>query len=452
MANDYFSTRAKEQKTTIGDHTTSLTSSEHNDLLLNYSDLEDLLSDNSNTEQDQYRLPGAFCPMATIKEFALSVLNQSYQYVGQGSRTNMLQNFFSRIDRHGTAMAPLNTLNYGYTFITRPRLNLTGANLRQHPVLNSLYTEDHTSVAFMIRALLDTVLSTGFPIYVGKYSNSAWASYNEVNRFYTQAKKSGLVDVNNPFFCPLMNGLKGISGFPDLNIVDETTEGDFHSGDFSFVKGSDLMKRSVELSLEFKDVQGSVILACFYYWCLIMALQAKGVVMMYPDDIYEQRLNYTVSIYRFVTDTSRRNILWWAKATGCFPKSVPLGAIFNINQGEVTLSSAMNFSIPFMANNIQVNHPGILLDFNRLVERYQPNIKKMVQVPNADHYNYIGLPYIVNTDFGKGLGLELVWKTSNYYSDSITETTKTTDKTFTAAQQKQSAEIKKMQSRSVTEL
>ena len=354
----------------------------------------------------------------------------------------MLQNFFSRIDRHGTAIAPLNTLNYGYTFITRPRLNLTSGNLRQHPILSSLWTDNENTVSFMIRALLDTVMSQGYPIYVGRYTNSVWSAHNEIKHFHEKVKKSGLVDPNNPFFCPLMNGLKGISGFPDFNLVDETTEGDFHSGDFSFIKGGDMNKRSVELSLEFKDVQGSVILSCFYYWCLIMALQAKGVVLMYPDDIYEQRLNYTVSIYRFVTDPSRSRILWWAKATGCYPKSVPIGAIFNINQGEVTLSSAMNFSVPFMANNVQVNHPGILLDFNRLVKRYQPNIETMQTVNTEQAANYIGLPYISDKN-----GLELVWKTSDYYADAFPDSRRdaaTFQRTYTNALNQQTQEINRL--------
>jgi hypothetical protein len=156
-----------------------------------------------------------------------------------------------------------------------------------------------------------------------------------------------------------------------------------------------------------------------YYWCLYIALQAKGVVMSYPDDIYEQRLNYTVSIYRFVTDETRRHILWWAKATGCYPKSAPVGAIFNISQGETTVSSAMNFSVPFVANDVKVNDAGALLDFNLLMESYCPDITNsniFVDVNSDAAYNFMGLPYIIS---GK-TGLELKWRTSNYYKDALT--------------------------------
>ena len=151
----------------------------------------------------------------------------------------------------------------------------------------------------------------------------------------------------------------------------------------------------------------------------MMALQAKGVIQAYPDDIYEQRLNYTVSIYRFVTDATRKNILWWSKATGCFPKSAPIGQLFNVNQGEVTISSAKQFSIPFTANVIEYNNPSILFDFRKLMRNYVgdefDNVSKWPIVPDnpstgamLSNWNYIGLPDIVE---GKA-ALELVWKTN----------------------------------------
>lgn len=408
--------------------------SQNDDFSSQYSllDIEDLLKDTEirpedlratsvnagGSATDQYVRPGTFLPTDVANAFLKEIANESLKYAGGGATENILQNFLSRIDRHGTVLVPLNNLNYGYTFITRPRLNLTGGNLRQHPVLSTLYTDEKNSVPFMIRALLDTRLCNGQPLFSGAFGG--YATFNdETMTFMENAATSGLIDVRNPFFTPLCNGLKGISGFPDFNLESETTEGDFHSGDFTFVKGSDMNNRTQELSLEFRDCQGSVILSCIYFWCLAMALQAKGVIMAYPDDIYAQRLNYTVSIYRFVMDSSRRNILWWAKATGCFPKSVPVGALFNINQGEVTISSAQNFSIPFVANKIEVNDPGILLDFNKLMQSYCPNITSPDYYPNVEdnsaRYNFMGLPYIESTR----IGLELKWKTSNYYSDAI---------------------------------
>ena len=356
--------------------------------------------------------------------FCNAVLNESFKSMGVGPYNNVMQNFLSRLDRHGNTYAPTNTMNYGYTFITRPRFNMTTGNLLCNPVTALLAGDlsklNVNSVSFMIRMLLDTRLCNGGTIF--RSDNTS----NEDKEIIKAVEKSGLLDIRNPFFTPLCNGLRGISGWPDFNLETATMGEDFHSGDFTFVKGADMLVRTTELSLEFVDVQGSIILSCIFYWCLIMALQAKGVMMAYPDDIYEQRLNYTVSIYRFITDSTRRNILWWSKATGCFPKSAPIGQLFNISQGEVTVSSARQFSIPFTANVVEYNNPGILFDFRRLVRRYagvnefdNPSVWPVVpDSPNRallPNWNYVGLPDIVTGS----TGLELVWKTNkSYYSDN----------------------------------
>ena len=116
----------------------------------------------------------------------------------------------------------------------------------------------------------------------------------------------------------------------------------------------------------------------------------------YAEDIDMRRLCYTCSIYRFLLDPSKQVIVGWAKATGCFPKSVPLGALFNINSGEIHVTSAQRFSIPFTANKIEYNSPLILTDFNTITKRFHPNILEGMQAPINDvSYNFIGRPFIL---------------------------------------------------------
>lgn len=372
----------------------------------------------STEGSDKYIRPGSYMKMADWANMANTILNESYKSAGAGGYGSVMQNFFANIDRNGTAIVPINTMNVGYTFITRPRLNLTQGNIRQHPVLSTLDTVDPKSVAFMIRMLLDSRLSRGLEIRV----NGRTRKDTETSPIAAAAKASPLLDTQNPFFTPLCNGLKGISGWPDVNLVEETFAEDFHSGDFTYIKGWDGNNRTQELSLEFRDIQGSIILATFYYWCIYMGLQSKGVVIAYPDDIWLQRLNYTVSIYRFIMDPSKSTILWWSKATGCFPKSVPVGALFNIDQGEVTISSATNFSIPFAANDIKYNDPHILGDFNALVRRYYPGVTSAPDIVSSSsihpvlnpYNNFSGIPYV---DVDSGV-LKLKWKKSGFQEAS----------------------------------
>jgi hypothetical protein len=367
---------------------------------------------------------GSFLDPAFINKFNRYILNTSYHNAGWASGANNLQNIMSRLDRHGTAVIPLNTLNYGYYFITRPRLNLTYSNLIRNPILSTLLTENPREISFAIRMLLDTKLSRGLGTKGLLDANNRPLREAEPERIFRDCiPKCSIFDPENPFLVPLNNCLKGISGFPDLDLQVETTEGDFHSSDFTFAKGSDLNGRTQDLNLEFKEINGGLIMAIIYYWILMIAFLAKGICSAYPDDIYEQRLCYTCSIYRFVTDTSRTQIIWWDKATGCFPKNVPLGSIFNVSQGEVTISSASQFSIPFVANFVEPpNNPDILRDFNRLVSRYTSSkIKdrtKYVELNPRDSSNFNGIPFIVNDNSGR---LCLKWFTNAKYTDLVVD-------------------------------
>ena len=99
-----------------------------------------------------------------------------------------------------------------------------------------------------------------------------------------------------------------------------------------------------------------------------------------------------------------------------------MGAIFNIDQGEVTISSATNFSIPFVANDIKYNDPHILGDFNELVRRYYPGVASAPDIissssihPVLDPYNnFSGIPYV---DVDSGV-LKLKWKKSGFQESS----------------------------------
>ena len=339
---------------------------------------------------------------------AKNIINQSYKAMGMNQYISNTQRVRDIMNVVATESFEAKPIDVGAEMT---------AYFASFDIMATLASDKPDTVAFMIRCLLDTRLTKGTLINIVKPTTN-----DEIYNFSNDLTfKSPLLDIYNPFFIPLCNGLKGMSGWPDFNIETEATEGDFHSGDFTFVKGSDMNNRSTELSLEFRDIQGSIILAIFHYWCLMMALQAKGVTMAYPDDIYEQRLNYTVSIYRFITDVSRKKILWWGKATGCFPKSVPIGAIFNVNHDEVTISSAMNFSIPFTANDVKYNDPGILTDFNKLVRRYAPQVDSWDNLDTTTmlgslNNNFAGIPLIVNSASGD---LELIWKTNaDYYGES----------------------------------
>ncbi len=279
--------------------------------------------------------------------------------MGGGRFRSQYETFFYGLDRFQHNLVPPNVEHAGLTFITRPRLCLAGESCRQQTEFAPLDTMDTQSVPFAIRCLLDTQFA----------------------RTNINASRCQLVNTRNPFFTPLCNGLIGISGFTDMTIQTETTPAGFHSEDLTFVSGYDQLNKSYDLQLTFKDIQNGPLMSIFFYWLLYMGYVAKGMMPCYASDLEARRMNYTVSIYRFRLDPTRRFITGYGKATGCFPKSIPMGAIFNYSEGELYNSDVGKFSIPFAVNKLEYNKYPILMDFNMLVNRYNQNL-------TADNYDY----------------------------------------------------------------
>jgi len=330
---------------------------------------------------------------AKMQVFFDSVLEYSYKYSGAGSYYSQFQKTLSKIDRFGVRTVTPNNEHAGLTFITRPKLNLTAGNIRQNRLMSMLDSGDPLSIQFMIRMLLDTKLS-------------------QTPTFLPLVDRSPLLDAYSPFLTPLMNCIESVSGFPSANIETYTTEGGFFSEDLTYAAGSDRNRKSFDLQLSFVDMQGGVCAALLQMWMEYICAVSVGEMIAYAEDINAQRINYTVSLYRFLLDPSKRFITRWCKCTGGFPISRPSGAVFDINSSELFVEAAKKFSVTFKFNHMGVeNDPVILKEFNMLMQRSCPTIvsserySARERLTNVPFTNYMGLPYIYETEYGP----ELVW-------------------------------------------
>ena len=160
-----------------------------------------------------------------------------------------------------------------------------------------------------------------------------------------------------------------------------------------------------DLSLTFRDFAGGPISYMFDMWYkYIMNLQ-DGTMVQYADAIDANRLDYTVSIYRFILDRSRKTITRWAKATGCFPVNSPTGVVFNKNAGESYVTNNDEFTITFKANRIEYNDPIIPHEFNMLVRRYNQELHSsaksgVVGYAYEAQNNFNGIPYVRAGSYG----------------------------------------------------
>ena len=346
-------------------------------------------------------------PDAISREMKDRIVNLSFVTSGAGPYFNQIQTFLTCLDRFKGNILPVNTMESGLTFITRPRLCLQSSNIRNNRRMVALDTLNPTSIAFMIRCLLDT-------------------NFGEVNgqRYRHIVQSSPLIDPYNPFLTPLCNSLISIGGFPDYMIQTQTTDGGYQTEAQTFaIGGDDFNRATYNLSLEFKDIQHGPVSAIIYYWLEYIRCVTRGILLAYADDIDEQRLNYTVSIYRFALDPTKTYIVDWCKCTGCFPTNLNTGSILQVNDGEEFVNAATRITVGFACNKVEYRDHAIFNDFNTLVQRYFPDINKDTSgnyaepdsrginhhtllhpnLPKEPYTNYRGIPYITSDMHGPRL-------------------------------------------------
>lgn len=322
----------------------------HNVLIEATNKMEESMEDTSLSTSDRERI--------------LSIM---WAASGLGGYSNQLQTFMTALDRYKKLNVTPNAEQVGYTFITRPRLCLQSSNLRNNRMMTTLDTVNNTTMAFAIRCLLD----------------SNFANAND-GHYRSLVTNSPIFDIQNPFLVPLCNGLTSFSGSPDIEIESTVTDGGYMSEAQSFaVGGPNLQRGNYNLTVSFQEVSYSPIMAILFYWIEYIRCVTRGTMMAYADDIDAQRLNYTVSFYRFIMDPTMRYITKYAKYTGCYPVGLPLGSVFNFGEGDVDVAASKKWSITFQCNKVEYMDYAILMDFNTLVKRYCPVINNGMKVAES---------------------------------------------------------------------
>jgi len=317
----------------------------------------DIMKDACTKLEDELKNDSSHSLSTTDRE---RIMNIMWLSSGLGGYYNQLQTFMTSLNRFGGLNVTPASEHVGLTFITRPRLCLQSSNIRNNRIMTTLDTLNNTTMAFAIRCLLDSNF--------GNANDGLYRGY---------VATSPIFDQQNPFLVPLCNALTSFNGSPDIDIESTTTDGGYMSEAQTFaIGGSNLQRGNYNLTLNFQEVAHNPVLAILYYWIEYIRCVTRGSLMAYADDIDAQRLNYTVSIYRFLLDPTHRYITKYAKYTGCYPTGLPIGSAFNFSPGDVEVSASKNLSITFNCNKVEYMDYAILMDFNTLVRRYCPIINK----------------------------------------------------------------------------
>lgn len=211
----------------------------------------------------------------------------------------------------------------------------------------------------------------------------------------------GSADPNNPFMNLLSNSLKSTLDLPGITAEDIQTSQNIYGTSLSYRKGSYQSDEAHEFSLEFEDTKYLEVYMLFKLFDEYERRKTWGDIT--PPDLnyrYRKILHDQFSIYKFIVGEDGMQILYYAKLTGVFPKSVPRDAFSDMPE-----SGSLRFSVQFKAQFVEDMDPRILVDFNKLilpkysVTRTLPLYDNNLGAPNP---TWAATPYIAATSPSPG--------------------------------------------------
>jgi len=134
--------------------------------------------------------------------------------------------------------------------------------------------------------------------------------------------------------------------------------------------------RDFDFSLEFKDSKFLEVYMFFKMYDEYERLKWLGQVSPRDNYIRNRVLHDQVAIYKIITAEDGMTILYWARATGCMPLSVPRDSMSGLD-GELT------FSVNWKAQFVEDMNPNILIDFNKILKSYKGN-RELLPIYNRD--------------------------------------------------------------------
>mgnify|MGYP001388152146 CR=1 FL=1 len=318
-------------------------------------------------------------------------VNQNKSPINTGdyrSTSRALTDTVYGINHRQTPLAiPMNKDHYGFTFFTRPQLNMQHDNLTAIRRFVRLLNNNPLSIERVIRCYLDPRLQVGL--------------YHP-NIEPIPAIECPLVDKEQVFIPLLTNTLLNISGWPDISSPIWTAKDGPYKESYSLVDGNITNYQSYNVTANFRNVKTDPITKLFSYWTEYQSAVFEGVMTPYGDMIFENEIDYNTRIYRITLDPSKQIVRNIACCGAAFPISDPIGAIFDYSSEKPYNDANAEISISFQCMGFWYNDDIIIESFNKAVRYFHsgmyPDKKdsymKMIPYAMLPLFNNRGYPYI----------------------------------------------------------
>lgn len=299
--------------------------------------------------------------MATPKNSGEVVFNSSIDQLLEtlpvGSVARALGNNLFGVNFRQTGNAvPRAKDSYGFTFFTKPQLNLSTINVSNYRGFYNLLTSEAASYQRYTRLTLDPRLTR-----------------NPANL------KCPFVDPFNAFIPILTNNLVSMSGWPDLSAPVHTSESGAYGEEHSFVDGVTNHFEAFDIDATFRNTKGNPLLYFFYTWIKYETLVFEGILNPYLDMITENEIDYNTRIYRLVMDETKRYVTYIGATGASFPVNVPTGSLFDYNVDTPFNTKNSEINIRFRSIGFIAFEDYLKLEFNRTQAIFNPDIWRLLQ-------------------------------------------------------------------------
>lgn len=295
----------------------------------------------------------------TIDEDMVRVMN------GNGIYDRSQMQYYDRFSRFGI-IDPYNSVltTKEYLFFTKPDLHI--------------FSNGNTSILNPQIARLP-VFDDAMKRYAPVLKQMQWSAKGNVS----------------PFVNLLSNTVSSSLDLPSVSANEIETSVNIRGSYLSYRTHSVNSDAAHDFSLEFKDTR---YLAVYMFFKLFDAYEnQKFYGYVTPPDkhyVFRKILHDQISIYKFIVSEDGETLLYWAKLTGCYPKSVPREAFSDMSNGE-----GVKFTTQWRAQFVEDMDPQILSDFNDLIrDLYKSTYTKelwlydqRLEVPDG---RWAGIPYI----------------------------------------------------------
>lgn len=303
---------------------------------------------------------------------------------------------------------PMNKDNYGFTFFTRPQLNLQTDNLLRVRELIPFVAEDELSIFRAVRCMLDPRLQ--------------WYDAEQDVSGKSMGVSCRLIDPYNPFMPLLTNHLVSLSGFPDRMVpVYRSPEGQYREV-HSMVDGTSRDYSARTISATFRNSRSDPITKLFDAWTIYETSLFEGLLVQYSDYMLGGLMDFNTRIYRITLDATKRYVTGIAATGASFPVNVTKGQQYDHNIDKPYNDANNQITIQFESNGIIWDDDILVWSFNTLVGGFnagmrtaQARAQYMVMIPDdlATFFNCRAYPRI------NPHNRMLEWWTSKEYYNSI---------------------------------